>query len=662
MPVMDNKPRRKAGPRPFHLFVYGTLMDPTVFRAVTGLRFARRRADADGVASFLPRPAILSGYKKISPDHTYLYAVPAEHGRIRGLLLGPLPGETMAALRLYEGRNYSRRTVEVRTAAGRQRATAFLANIKNLQHTFGYDFHDPLKQEVLLEEKIEAALLEAERRQLRRTERAARRAVAELHGPTIRDLKRRHFEAGGISDYAIRQSLVDESLRDFRPIAADPEAQALAPHYLEMVVRQVVFNQFEDRIQKDFRYELDRMRGGEELYGRAISSLVALRMVNADEKLLDMLSADCLTDLSFRRDRLVDYVRWAVVAADSAYDALAAGHQLKLVREHMGRGYIPMGAELEFSNIGHEVIQDPEGLAVRDARYDGFLHFPDFGLDALTWKLGGHVDDHHEKASTRRRRGFFEVALGNVSIEANLSKPLTDDPWVLNQLIHEARRFYRIAPHSVHISLQLRTQHRPVRDRLMPAGVMKCLFAIAGDPARGADGRVGIRRLTGGEIIRRDEGGPGMLFCEISRRRSSESDESYAPARPDAPSGRYVQQFKFLRLAKDINYEPLAMALKGLHIHYLPGTFMTATQYTESLRHRQLFEELMAWGKAPEPLEPQEIGEFLSAVGSGLRVERRGKPAHSATYIAWAIDELAMALERFNAVLREAGREPDGRR
>ena len=28
--------------------------------------------------------------------------------------------------------------------------------------------------------------------------------------------------------------------------------------------------------------------------------------------------------------------------------------------------------------------------------------------------------------------------------------------------------------------------------------------------------------------------------------------------------GTYVQQFKFLRLSKDLNYEPIAMALKGL--------------------------------------------------------------------------------------------------
>jgi hypothetical protein len=652
MALTEKKPHRTSRAKAFHLFVYGTLMDPAVFRAVTGLRLTTRWQDADGEATFHGQAAVLSGYKKISPDSAYLYAVPAEHGRIHGLLIGPLPGEVMVALRHYEGRNYSKRTLDVWTAAGRQRAVAFVGRMKNLQHAFGYDFHDPLKQEVLLDEKIEAALLEAERRQLGWTERAARRAVAELHGPAIRDLKRRHFEAGGISDYAIRRSLVDEDLRDLGPIRRDPAAQAVAANYLDMVIRQVIFNQFEDRLQKDFRYELDQMRGGEEFYPRTISSLVALHMINSSETFMDLLAADCHHDLSFRRNQLLHFVRYAVIAADAAYDAATAGNHLRLIRAHMGGGYTPMGAELEFSNIGHGVIRDPEGKTIRDSAYDGFLYFPDFGLDALTWKLGGHVDDHHDKASPRRRRGFFEVALGNLSIEANISKPLTGDPWVLNRFIHEARRFYRIAPHSVHISLQLRTQHRPARDHLLPLAALKCLFAIGGDPARLGDGRVRIRRLTDDEIIRRDEGGPHMLFSEVSRRHSSEADDAIAGVGSPASSGRYVQQFKFLRLAKDINYELLAMALKGLQIHNLPGTFMTASQYRQLPRHRQTFDDLVAWGTQPCGLAAEEIDEFLTSVRDGLRVERRGKPAHSRAYLARVLDELEAALRRFNEQLR----------
>ncbi len=636
--------------KPFNLFIYGTLMNPEVFRAVTGLRLERRKSRADGVESFYARRAVLHGYKKISPDHTYLYAVPERQGRIQGCLVGPLPADRLAALRNYEGRNYSRRTVTVQTRTGGERAIAFVGNVKQLVHAFGYDFHDHYKQEILLEKKIEAALLETEQQQLSRTELASRRAVAELHGATIRDLKRRHFEAGGISDYAIRHSLMDEPLRDFSRVVEDPEAEALAPNYLAMVIRQVIFNQFEERIRRDFRYELDHLTPGPGYYERTISSLAALRLMNGQSDSLDAVIAEGLADLSFKENHLVDFVRWSVAAADKLYDSHLAEHQIQHIRQHKGRGYMPMGAELEFSNIGHSVIRDPQGRAIRDPRYDGFLYFPDFGLDVLTWKLGGHIDDHRDKASQDPRRGFFEVAMGNLSVKANISQPLTDDPWLLNQLIHEARNFYRIAPHSVHISLQLRKQQRPVQNRLLPMAAMKCLFALAGDPVRLPSGQVQIRRLISDEILAADPT-PHMLFSEISRRHSSESDESYPSIRAPRSGGRYVQQFKFLRLAPELNYEPIALALKGLQISCRPGSFMTAGQYESSAKHRKRFDQLLAWGAGPQALSDAQMAGFLDAVRQGLRTERRGKPAHSGAYIAWAVDQLRAGLGRFNSLV-----------
>ena len=642
---------RVARQKPFNLFVYGTLMNPDVFRAVTGLRLVDEDAEADGETALRPQGAVLHGYKKISPDHTYLYAVPERYGRIQGYVIGPLAPKCLSDLRQYEGRNYSRRTVTVQTRNGPRQAIVFVGNLKELRHSFGYDFHDHLKQEVLLDEKIEVALVETEQQKLNRTERASRRALAELHGSTIRDLRRRHFEAGGISDYAIRHSLLERPLPDYARVLHDPEARALAPNYLDMVIRQVIFNQYEDRLRNDFRYELDQLATGPSYYERSISLLAALRLVNELGELLDMIIADGLTDLSFDSSHLVDFVRWAVLAADELYDRHLAGHQIQYIRQHKGQGYIPMGAELEFSNIGHSVIADPTGQAVRDLSYDGFLYFPDFGLDVLTWKLGGHIDDHHKKASRSPRRGFFEVALGNLSIEANISKPLTDDPWLLNQLIHEARRFYRVAPHSVHVSLQLRKQQQPVRDRLLALATMKCLFAIAGDPVRLPDGRVQIRRLTSDEIITRDPE-PHMLFTEIRRRHSRESDESYPMVRTPHSRGVYVQQFKFLRLAPELNYEPIALALKGLQISRRPGNFLTATQYAEFPKHRRAFENLVSWGANPQPLSDAEMETFLAAVYDGLIHERRGKPAHSEAYVAWAMDQLRTMLRGFNTMLR----------
>jgi hypothetical protein len=234
----------------------------------------------------------------------------------------------MEALRHYEGRNYSKKTVRVMTPTGFQAAVAFLGNITKLRHSFGYAFHDPFKQEIILARKIEKALLAAEREQLHTTEPITRRAIAELHGPLIRDLVRRHFDAGGISDYAINHSLKDQPLPDYSRVRDDPEAHKLAGNYLNLVIRQVIFNQVEDQIRKDFRYELDRMDLGRAYYDRTASSLVALRLLNQNSRILELLVADCLTELRFEKSRLIDFVRWSIIAAEAMYDPMLARREL----------------------------------------------------------------------------------------------------------------------------------------------------------------------------------------------------------------------------------------------------------------------------------------------------------------------------------------------
>ncbi len=652
----------------FNLFVYGTLMDPAVFRAVVGCDLVYEDDEVDGKNTFRASRAVLNGHKKISPDNTYLYAMPDRGHRIRGYLIRSLPARVLPALKKYEGQNYLRRTVQVQTRSGVEKALIFVGNEKQLEHSFGYSFRDPLKQEILLGRKIEEAVRQAEAKQLQTNEREMRQAVSELSGSTIRDIQRRHFEAGGISNYAIRQLIRDHPIRDYDRIHKNPDVASFVPSYLSMVIRQVVFNQFEERIRKEFRYELDHLpsppvrrtvssqrRSSDVsvaesvLYERIVSSLVALRILNKSHALLNMVVTESLGALDFASNHLVDYVRRATVAAEAIYDPKAAKTQIHFVRSHMGFGFMPLGAELEFSNIGHDVIRDPHAQAVHDPKYDGFLYFYDFALDELTWKLGGHVDDHREKAPGKPRRGFFEVALGNLSVEANLSKPITRDPWVLNQLIHQTMRFYPIQPHSVHMSMQLRSQHRPNRDRLLPFYAMQCLFALVGDPVRGADGRVRIRRLQPGEIIRSDPPA-SMMFSEISKRYSRREEGEYLPG-TQKTEGRYVQQFRFLRLSPEINYEPIVMALKGVQIHFHPGNFMTPAQYENSPAHRALFDKLLEWGEAPSPMDPKNVERFLSHVQEGLLRERRGQPAHSRAYIAWCLSRLTERIEHFNAMV-----------
>ena len=499
--------------KPFNLFVYGTLMSPWVFRAVLGRQLVSHPESADGVTSFCPRNAVLNGYTKVSPDHAYLYAVPDPHGRIHGYLLGPLEPECLKALRKYEGKNYVQRNVKVYTGDGDVEAVAFLGHLDRLEHSFGYAFADRFKQEVLLEQKIDSALEAAQQEVLGDDTPLARRAMAELHGDKIRDIRRRHFEAGGISDYAIRHSLMDAPLPDLSDLRDDPRAVAVAPAYLSLVMRQVVLNELERTIRHDLRYELDQLSFGDGCYERSASVLAALRIINANPAIA-LKVHEGLGTLDFKTHSLMDYVGWGVATAAQVYDLADAKAQIARIAQHLSPGAMQLGAELEFSNTGHGVIRDPGGETHEDLEYDGFFYFYRFALDSLMWKLGGHIDDHHEKGRTAPRRGFLEVALGSLSVEAGLSQPVTTDPWLLNRLIHETRRFLPVQPHSIHLSLQMRRQGAPTNDRAMPLSIMKCLFALGGDPGLTPEGTFAIRRITDGDIYR-TEPAPQMLFSSI---------------------------------------------------------------------------------------------------------------------------------------------------
>jgi len=651
IPARSSKHKTSQGDGTFNLFVYGTLMSPEVFRSVLGRRLVIQPDQADEQESFLAIPAVLAGYKKISPDHTYLYAVPDPQGRITGYLVGPLPNQCLPDLRRYEGRNYKQVRVKVLTAKGPVPAIAFVARAQEIHHPFGWEFRDHFKQEILLREKIEQALLEDETRRLNTNEQTTRLALKELHALTIRDLVRYHFDTSGISNYTIHQAIKDEPLREFGEVLTDPQVSKLVPHYLTLLIRQVIFNQVEERIRDELRYELDELKIPEKFYQRTISSLIALRMLNAQKELLHLLTGDVLADLSIKSNRLIDYVRYAVELAGHVYNPARANQELQYIRNHMYAGWIPMGVELEFSNIGHGVILDPTGKKFRDEQYDGFYYFRDFALDVLMWKLGGHVDDHHVKFSTRRRRGFLEIAFGVLSVKENISKPVSNDPWLINQLIHALIDFYPVRPHSLHVSLQLRSPNRPVRDRPLPLSVMKCLFALAGDLARSESEKVEIPRLTSEEIVCAKRG-MHMLFADTSRRRSK--IEQYPPAIASG-KGKWVQQFKFLRLSRKINYEPIITALKGLQIHFKPGSFLTASQYNSNPRLREIFEELIKWGKSPTPLGNDEIDLFLSSIHDGLMHEYRGRPAHEPAYINYCLALLEISLNQFNTLIRTAG-------
>jgi len=58
------------------------------------------------------------------------------------------------------------------------------------------------------------------------------------------------------------------------------------------------------------------------------AALAALRILNADPALLDVLVADCLADLRFPTDHLVDFVQWSVAARGAGGDLITVSHSV----------------------------------------------------------------------------------------------------------------------------------------------------------------------------------------------------------------------------------------------------------------------------------------------------------------------------------------------
>ena len=637
----------------FNLFVYGTFMDGQLFRWVTGRDYAlpsQARAAPDALEA---REAILAGHQKISPDGMYRYAIPRRRHRIKGYLIYALPNELMEAIDHYEGRRYIRTKVTVHQEAHRIRAFTFLANEKALRQDFGDRFRVNLKHEHLITKRVEEFLAEraAESTDSAILPRYRVAAEEELRGLTIRDLVRARLESGSVADYFLKQEL-SRPLASIHDLSKDPQAQPYLRNYLGLVIRQVFFNQTEQKFFEQFRFDLDHMGLSPRFYEHTTSSVAALRMLNNRGSLLGKLTHGLINDFDFQRHDLLDIVAWAIHAAESLYDTRMASGTFRWINENLEGGLLPLGAELEFSNVGHAVIDAYDTApGTKDQVFDGFRYFRNFALPALTWKLGGHIDDHQAHGPDHNLRGFLEFSPGSFSTEPKLSVPATKDPWLLAQLIHQLIRFYSVKPHSLHLSMQLlRHQHDP--QGILPLDFAKCLLVLGGDPQPTADSGLAISRMLADEI-----GSPeykdGLIFARTARRRATAEDRQEDPTvlRPARPS--LVQQFKFIRLGAHINYETLILALKGLQLALDLSDYITPEQLEQHPHLQGQLNELIAWSRKPKPIPPNVVGRFCAVTFEGLSKERHFRLAHKNTYVQWALDRLVHQIAEFNQKLAE---------
>jgi len=646
-----------------NLFIYGSLRDPEIFKSVSGLSFTLEPSQTDS-ENLLAEPAFLPGYRRVSPDNVYYYAVESRTYRIEGIVIFDVPTSALAEIDRYEGKCYGREIVPVNTAKGIVEAQAYLASNESMKKHFGDRFRVNLIHELWLRKRIEK-FIEKHTRPGEQTADAEleRRAERELLATTERDLVMSHYRKGPVSDFYLEHEL-DRPRPSIKHLYDDMQARPFIENYLALVVKQVLFNELDGKIQTHFRFDIERMLTSERYFMRSISTLAALQMINANSSTVDLLIDECLKTMPYAEDSglrkpeydLIDYVKYAVQAADSMFDSRVAKSLLEWIRSNLQPGLVPLGAELELSNLGPAAVE-PQRTAQKasDPVYDDFRYFNDFCLEVLCWKLGGYIDDHKGSTDRSRRLGFLELAPGRLNIAGELSRPATADPWLLNRLINEIVAFYNVRPHSLHLSFQLR-KNQIGRQEVLPLGFVKCLLVLGGGLSQNDTGRLWVSRM-GYDEIKRYERGEELVFARTSKRGWYLGEDEIADRSP-VQATSYVQQYKFIRLEKRANYEPLILCLKGLQLAYNPADYITAEQLKTDKKLRRDYKELQKWATEPTEISPQTINRFLRTVQQGLVNEAHRRAAHKLHYIDWALSAIDVQLRMFNKQIRKSQNSP----
>ena len=634
-----------------NLFIYGSLREPGIFKSVSGLSFALNPARTKGEDLFA-EPALLPGYRKVSPDNVYFYAVPGSTSRIDGFIVHQVPNWAIAEIDKYEGKRYEREVVEVNTANGPVHAIAYLASHESMKEHFGDRFHVNLIHELWLRKRISRFIEKHTRPGESSTDaELERRAQRELLATTERDLVMSHYRNRPVSDYFLEHEL-DRPRPSIKHLYDNLSAKDFIEDYLVLVIKQVLLNQFEEKIQSHYRFELEHMRTSERYFKRTVSLVVALQMINANNPAVEAMIQQCIENKPYEKYDLIDYIKYSVQAADSIFDQRVARALLERVRSNFQPGLMPLGAELELSNLGSAAVEPQKSIQKRtDPIYDSFRYFHDFHLDILSWKLGGYIDDHTGSTDLVRRDGFLELAPGRLNIAGELSRPATADPWLLNQLIHEIVNFYNIKPHSLHLSFQLR-KNQVGNQRVLPLSFVKCLLVLGGGLQQKNTGRLWVSRMGYDEITQQSYG-EELVFARASKRRWYLGEDEIAD-KPPSQAITYIQQYKFIRLDRRANYEPLILCLKGLQLACNPADYLSAEQLSKNPKLQQQYEQLKQWAAEPEELSRQTISRFVKTVQQGLMNERHHRPAHKLHYIDWALSAIDVQLRTFNKHLRKS--------
>lgn len=601
-------------------FVYGTLSDMHHFHVLTGQYLARKQA-------------VLYNYEKVQRSSSFPYIIPSEGKKVYGYYIEGVDEEGLRILDRYEneGGLYIREEVEVEVNGEKKSCFVYVGNPVRLDIQIARD----LEAEDRIEEHIESEISRFIRLdgvgddEFKELEK---RTKMELLGMNIQEVLHDHFQQPKLFSFLVRHNIEKNKLPDLEWIKSDPGVEAYADAYLWLIVKQTIFNQIEKRVRDAFR---GSVRIQDPFYDRTISCVTAFVLLNTKLGPLRQMATSLGLDRYQSQLEYTDYVTGALFLADRLYNHNLAKNALAFIKARRHPGGTPLGVEIELSNIGAKCIDASPGL---DPVFDSFYYFHDFDLGHRLWKVGGHVDDHQFSGRDQHKtRGFLEMAFGKFKVAADLSKPVTNDPWLLSVLISAAAKFYGVKPHSVHISIQVE-KGRPFTTPNLHHLLL--LLLLGGDLARDETGVLREMRLFRGETVNRYG---QVCFARINHHKQSEEDQSPSP----------LVEFQFPRLYLEHNYEPLILALKGYQLASNPHPLDTRDTSPNLEVHRSIEKQMLDWAENPSSLSDDMIEDFLQEVSKGLNYECEMYGGHEAEYIESSLRKIKESLLYHNGIIRE---------
>ena len=606
------------------LFVYGTLMDAHNRQLVTGQRLTAETA-------------VLYDYRRISPKGGYPFALPWRGSKIEGQVVHGITPAAWKKIDDYEdeGTLYLRKIVSVQIGGQFVEAYVYIGIPDALRPYLKEGIGAQERIQEFIEHSIQKYLQDKpDRCEIEHRKALSIQVTQELLSEEVYALVRQYFQDASLPPFIIKHELEKASLPSLDWLRLEPKAWPYAGHYLTLVVKFMIFNQLEERFRREFRA---RVTVSDAYYMHTISALMALKLLVAHYQHLQVAMSELGVDKYEPTFTFIDYVIAAIFIAEDLYTPARARNVADWVKTNQQPGILPLGAELEFSNVGFRAVTSHEG---DDPKFDNFYYFYDFDLMRRGWKLGAHVDDHGFLTTTHTRtRGFLELAFGRYRLLGDVSKPATNDPWILAQIIDLAVRYVGIKPHSLHLSLQT-APNAPFRKLANPEYLL-CLLLLGGDLREDETGQLREMRIHRGEILRIGKE-TDVYFSRLNRHHQN----------PEDPAWNFVVEYQFPRLSFDRDNQVLIMALKGLQLEANPAPLKDYRDCPYPEFQQTLQTLLLQWAAAPTPLAQTTLTDFLNVVAKGFAQEAVIVGPNYARYTQRILEQIEAQLQRRNKVIR----------